>query len=398
MSLPSSSPDHILVVDDSPDNVFLIQTILEEEGYAISTADNGSTALAQVDQSPPQLILLDVMMPGMDGFEVTQRLRRNPQLPFIPILLITAYDQPSVAQGLDIGADDFIRKPVEVDELLARVRSLLRLKHSVDERDQIARQREDFVSRLTHDLRTPLVAADRMLTLFEQGALGELTPTMQEAVNTMVRSNHNLLEMVNTLLEVYRFEAGRKHLTFLPVNLPELLEEVVKELTPLAQEKGLALQLELEQYPDQGKVIGDRLELHRLFTNLVGNAIKFTDSGSIKVCPMPSKATIEPQTNQANDSVAIAIIDTGPGIPPEEQTALFERFRQGSHRRSGSGLGLYLSRRIIEAHKGSIQVKSELGKGSMFVVCLPLQKWPKKKKAQDRDVALLCLYLYQIRY
>ena len=374
MSLPSSSPDHILVVDDSPDNVFLIQTILEEEGYAISTADNGSTALAQVDQSPPQLILLDVMMPGMDGFEVTQRLRRNPQLPFIPILLITAYDQPSVAQGLDIGADDFIRKPVEVDELLARVRSLLRLKHSVDERDQIARQREDFVSRLTHDLRTPLVAADRMLTLFEQGALGELTPTMQEAVNTMVRSNHNLLEMVNTLLEVYRFEAGRKHLTFLPVNLPELLEEVVKELTPLAQEKGLALQLELEQYPDQGKVIGDRLELHRLFTNLVGNAIKFTDSGSIKVCPMPSKATIEPQTNQANDSVAIAIIDTGPGIPPEEQTALFERFRQGSHRRSGSGLGLYLSRRIIEAHKGSIQVKSELGKGSMFVVCLPLQK------------------------
>lgn len=96
-------------------------------------------------------------MPGMDGFEVTQRLRQNAKLPFIPILLITAYDQPSVAKGLDTGADDFIRKPVEVEELLARVRSLLRLKHSVDERDEIARQREDFVSRLTHDLRTPLL-------------------------------------------------------------------------------------------------------------------------------------------------------------------------------------------------------------------------------------------------
>lgn len=374
MSLPSSSSDHILVVDDSPDNVFLIQTILEEEGYAISTADDGPSALAQIDQSPPHLVLLDVMMPGMDGFEVTQRIRQNSKLPFIPILLITAYDQPSVAKGLDIGADDFIRKPVEVDELLARVRSLLRLKHSVDERDQIARQREDFVSRLTHDLRTPLVAADRMLTLFKQGALGELSPTMQEAVNTMVRSNHNLLAMVNTLLEVYRFEAGRKHLTFLAVNLIGLLEEVTKELTPLAEEKGLSLQLDLGLGSFKGQVIGDRLELHRLFTNLVGNAIKFTDSGSIIVRLLPHSASTDILRDQKPVSyVAIEVADTGSGIPMEEQASLFERFRQGSHKRSGSGLGLYLSRRIVEAHKGTIQVKSELGKGSVFTVRLPVQ-------------------------
>ena len=168
MSLQSPPSDNILVVDDSPDNVFLIQTILEEEGYTVSTAKDGPSALADIEKSPPHIILLDVMMPGMDGFEVTHRIRQNTKLSFIPILLITAYDQPSVAQGLDMGADDFIRKPVEVDELLARVRALLRLKHSVDERDQIARQREDFVSRLTHDLRTPLVAADRMLLLLQQ--------------------------------------------------------------------------------------------------------------------------------------------------------------------------------------------------------------------------------------
>lgn len=374
MSSPSSSSDHILVVDDSPDNVFLIQTILEEEGYSISTADNGPSALAQIDQSSPHLVLLDVMMPGMDGFEVTQRIRQNSKLPFIPILLITAYDQPSVAKGLDIGADDFIRKPVEVDELLARVRSLLRLKHSVDERDQIARQREDFVSRLTHDLRTPLVAADRMLTLFKQGALGELSPTMQEAVNTMVRSNHNLLAMVNTLLEVYRFEAGRKHLTFLKVNLIGLLEEVTKELTPLAEEKGLSLQLDLGQSSFKGQVVGDRLELHRLFTNLVGNAIKFTDSGSIVVRLLPNSASADILRDQKPVSyVAVEVVDTGPGIPTEEQAILFERFRQGSHKRSGSGLGLYLSRRIVEAHKGTIQVKSELGRGSVFTIRLPVQ-------------------------
>jgi two-component system sensor histidine kinase/response regulator len=144
----SSKVDRILVVDDSADNSFLIQAILEEEDYKVDIADSGMAALAKIDEFPPDLILLDVMMPGMDGYEVTRRIRDNEKLPFIPILLITAYDQPSVAKGLDTGADDFIRKPVEFDELLARVRSLLRLKHSVDERDHIARQREDFVSRL----------------------------------------------------------------------------------------------------------------------------------------------------------------------------------------------------------------------------------------------------------
>jgi len=376
MSLQLARTDHILVVDDSPDNVFLIQTILEEEGYNISAAEDGTSALAQIEQAPPDLILLDVMMPGMDGFEVTRRIRQDTKLSFIPILLITAHDSPSVAQGLDIGADDFIRKPVEVDELLARVRSLLRLKHSVDERDQIARQREDFVSRLTHDLRTPLVAADRMLILFQQGALGELSPTMQEAISTMARSNFNLLQMVNTLLEVYRFEAGRKTLVFSPVNLQDLLKEVVKELTPLAQEKGLSFQIEVKKDGALSAVdgiMGDRLELHRLFTNLVGNAIKFTDAGAVTIRLSVTDAIGTTGTDKNPVSyMTIEVEDTGQGISTGDQTTLFERFRQGSHKRSGSGLGLYLSRRIVEAHQGTIEVHSELGKGTVFIVRLPV--------------------------
>ncbi|HEY9874884.1 MAG TPA: hybrid sensor histidine kinase/response regulator [Candidatus Obscuribacterales bacterium] len=358
----SAKTDRILVVDDSPDNLFLVQTILEEEGYHISLAEDGRSALAQIEQSPPDLVLLDVMMPGIDGYEVTQRIRQNKQLPFIPILLITAYDQPSVVQGLDTGADDFIRKPVEVDELLARVRSLLRLKHSVDERDQIARQREDFVSRLTHDLRTPLVAADRMLMLFQQGALGEQSPAMQEAISTMARSNRNLLAMVNTLLEVYRYEAGRKTLIFAPVDLRELLQEVVQELSPLADDKKLSLKLNLEE-KGASKVMGDRLELHRVFTNLIGNAIKFTDKGSVEV-----------SLRASSPWVIVNVEDTGPGITPEDQAMLFERFRPGSHKRSGSGLGLHLSRRIVESHEGKIDVKSQLGKGSVFTVSLSAQQ------------------------
>lgn len=380
---PSSPPprsvttDRILVVDDSPDNAYLIQAVLDAEGYAVEVAADGYTALRQVEREPPDLIMLDVVMPEMDGYEVTRRIRNNPRLPFVPILLITASDQPSVVRGLDLGADDFIRKPVELDELLARVRSLLRLKHTIDERNQIARQREDFVSRLTHDLRTPLIAADRMFNLFLEGALGELTPQMQEVIPSMIRSNQNLLQMVNQLLEVYRYEAGAKSLAFSTVNLQDLLQEVVLELRPLATAKNIALGFATACGPTtftRFEVAGDRQELRRVFTNLVGNAIKFTDRGAVKVvlgCVSPEPVNA-PGPTQA--WLVIRVKDTGPGIPAEEQATLFQRFRQGNHTRSGSGLGLHLSRQIVEAHGGTIEVESLVGQGSAFVVRLPARQ------------------------
>jgi two-component system, sensor histidine kinase and response regulator len=376
-SLPQNpTTDRILVVDDSPDNVLLVKTILEEEGYDIIQADSGYAALAQIDQLPPDLVLLDIMMPGMDGYEVTRRIRDNKALPFIPILLITAHDQPSVVEGLDLGADDFIRKPVELDELLARVRSLLRLKHSVDERDEIARQREDFVSRLTHDLRTPLVAADRMLTLLKQEALGPITPQMEEVFTTMVRSNQNLLKMVNTLLEVYRYEADRKNLNFSLVDMPQLIQEIIEELVPMAQEKETQIGVKYGTAVNgtgktSGFVRGDRLELRRLLTNLVGNAIKFTDNGMIEV-RITEDATHK--NAEVPTWITIAVVDNGAGISEADQTLLFERFLPGKHKRSGSGLGLHLCKRITEAHQGTIQVKSILGKGSVFSVRLPAWK------------------------
>lgn len=369
--------DRILAVDDSPDNLFLVQTILEDKGYQVSLAENGRSALAQIEKSPPDLILLDVMMPGMDGYEVTRRVRQNqPRLGFIPILLITAHQQSSVVEGLDAGADDFIRKPVDMDELLARVRSLLRLKHSIDEQQHMARQREDFVSRLTHDLRTPLVAADRMLNLFLQEAFGEISPEMQEAIEIMIRSNKNLLQMVNTLLEVYRHDAGSKTLIFSPVDLQEVVQEVVQELEPLVQAQGLTLQLDLSgasgsKDSSNTLVLGDRLELRRVLTNIVGNAIKFTDTGSITI-RLAGGNPAELDGRQSPNWVRLEVEDTGAGIPPDDQSMLFERFRQGDHKRAGSGLGLYLSRRIVEAHQGTIEAESAVGQGSLFIIRLPM--------------------------
>ncbi|GBE94375.1 hybrid sensor histidine kinase/response regulator [Nostoc cycadae] len=363
--------DRILAVDDTKDNLILVQTILESEGYQIDLVSDGKSALKYVEQSPPDLILLDVMMPGMDGYEVTRRIRQNPEIKsYVPILLITAFHESSVVEGLDNGADDFIRKPFDTDELLARVRSLLRLKHSLDEQQKMSRQREDFVSRLTHDLRTPLVAADRMLGLFQDETFCKISPEMKQAISVMIRSNQNLMQMVNTLLEVYRLEAGKKTFNDEVCNLPEIVQEVVSELSPLTNEKNLYVEVDtsgLAPNPtDPGIVMGDALELRRVFNNLLGNAIKFTDTGGITI--RFSEETSKPQ---GKTWVIITIEDTGYGIAPEDLAGIFERFRQGRNKRSGSGLGLHLSYRIAEAHGGNITVASELGKGSVFTVRLP---------------------------
>ncbi|MEM8642825.1 MAG: HAMP domain-containing sensor histidine kinase [Cyanobacteria bacterium P01_G01_bin.54] len=345
-------PNYILAVDDVPDNLFLVQLALEEEGHQVRLVDNGYSALEQIEQEPPALILLDVMMPEMDGYEVTRRIRKHPRLPYIPILLITAYEQPSLVEGLDVGADEFIRKPVKVDELQARVRSLLRLKQSIE-------QRENFVHCITHDLRTPLVAADRMLTLLRQGAFGPVTPAMQQALGTLTDSNQNQLKLLNNLLEAYRYDVGRKILSFIDFNLRALLQEVIQELAPIAKDKELSLSLDWQAQPEM--ILGDRLELRRVFANLIANGIKFTDQGSVTV-------KVRVQSHRLN----IEVTDTGVGMSPTDQVQIFEPFRQGKNKRSGHGLGLYLCRQIVNIHQGKIRVRSALGEGTTFRVELPL--------------------------
>ncbi|MGB3293113.1 MAG: hybrid sensor histidine kinase/response regulator [Phormidesmis sp.] len=369
----TAHPVTILAVDDIPDNLFIIESILGDvDDYHIDCVNDGRSALDYVATEPPDLILLDVMMPGLDGYEVTRQIRQDKQLPYIPILLVTAHDQSSLTEGLDSGADDFIRKPFDIDELMARVRSLVRLKHSIDEQATMIRQRDDFVARLTHDLRTPLVAANRMLHLSLQGVFGSPPEEMSEAIGSVIVNNENLLQMTNTLLQVYRHEAGQKKLVRSPLSLYALAKEVVQELKPLADEKDLALNLEAkltEDLENQYRTSGDRIELRRLLTNLLGNAIKFTDHGSISV-----RLSINPHTCEAipsPEAIEIAIADTGTGIEKEAQDKIFEWFYQGEHMRAGSGLGLHLSKRIAEMHQGTLILESEVGQGSTFTLSLP---------------------------
>ncbi|NEU77382.1 hybrid sensor histidine kinase/response regulator [Hassallia byssoidea VB512170] len=354
----------ILLVDDSADSLRLLQVTLKLKGYNVTIADSGAEALVKIAESPPDLVVLDVVMPDMDGYEVTRQIKHNSNLPFIPILLVTGSEKSSVVKGLDAGADEFIRKPVDKKELLARVRALLRLKHSMDEQLFLIQRREDFVTRLTHDLRTPLIAADQFLKLLQRGVFGNTLSAMRESLEQMAQSNQTLLSMVDTLLEVYQYEAGGKTLDFFVVDLWELCQQVVQELMPLANVKHLTLKAVLTKGTEASlvRVKGDRLELRRLITNLVGNAIRFSDAGSVEV-----------RLNSTVQGVTIEVEDTGIGMNPEEQLLLFDRFRQGKHQRRGNGLGLYLSRQIVEAHQGNISVSSTVGKGSIFTVYLPVQ-------------------------
>ncbi|MEM6452734.1 MAG: hybrid sensor histidine kinase/response regulator [Cyanobacteria bacterium P01_D01_bin.105] len=377
----------ILAVDDVPDNLIVLKSLLDDEdGYDLYCVDSGQAALDFVYKTPPDLILLDVMMPDMSGYDVSQRIRQSEKLPYIPILLVTANERSSVAEGLDSGADDFIRKPFDINELLARVRSLLRLKRSMDKQSDMLQQRDDFVARLTHDLRTPLVAANRVLHLCLEGVFGEPPVEMAEAINNVVTNNANLLNMTNTLLQVYRHEAGHKKLVRSPLSMGAIAKDVVKELRPLAEEKSLQLNLEMkDQDEDPYSVLGDRIELRRLLTNLLGNAIKFTDEGSITV-----RLSVE-QREDGVDFVSTAVQDTGSGIDQIAQARIFEWFYQGKHMRAGSGLGLHLSKRIAEMHKGDITLSSKIGEGSIFTLVLPKLKQNaaalrKEKMSKGEDV------------
>lgn len=352
--------NYILAVDDIPDNLLLVQLALEQEGYQVVLAHDGETALKQIRQAPPSLILLDVMMPVMDGYEVTRRIRQDKNIPFIPILLITAREESSLVAGLDAGADEFVRKPFQIEELQARVRSMLRLKETID-------QRENFVSCLTHDLRTPLVAANRMLDLINQQVFGDVTGEQQNAIANIINSNNNMLEMLNTLLETHHYELGQKVLSSISVNLQQLITEVLIELEPLAINKNIELRYSVTN--DVPQIKGDPLELRRVITNLVGNAIKFTDHGSVEV-----------SLSQNESSVFVKVKDSGVGISPQEQQAIFQRYHQGNHRRSGKGLGLYLCQQIINAHQGKLTVQSlqdpncldaQLDQGAIFTFSIP---------------------------
>lgn len=226
----------------------------------------------------------------------------------------------------------------------------------VTEQKKSDKLRDDFIATLTHDLRTPLLAAIQTLTFFLNGALGELDEKQKLLLATMQKSNEDLLGLVNALLEVYKYDADKLELTKTNFNMYNLVEQVYNELQPLAQTKEIEFKIECTN--KDLTVNADRSEIRRVICNLCGNAINYTQNGGRVVITLK---------NEGNDLI-FSVSDNGSGIPQEDIPNMFQRFSQGTSKKrsTGTGLGLYLSRQIIESHGGKIWLESTLNKGSEF--------------------------------
>lgn len=372
----------VLIIDDDVVDRMLIQRSLKNAGMKISfiEAEDCGSALTILETQTFDCIFVDYQLPPggacswgvRDGLTLVQHLRELKIKS--PIVVLTGHGDEQIAVDLmKAGASDYLSKSRISPESLAQIlRNAVRVYRAEAE---TAIQREDFIAHLTHDLRTPLVAADLMLKLFTKGTFGQLPAATSEPLAAMLRSNQNLLDMVNTLLEVHCYEAGAKILTPIVCNLWKIAQEVIEELEPLAQDRGLELKLivigDTLDINDKLLVMGDCQEIRRMIANLVSNSLKFTDSGCVELCLQLTLPRAEdPPT--VTSWVILTVRDTGIGMLIEQQATIFQRYRKSSHKQAGSGLGLHLVQRIVTAHQGTIQVSSEVGQGSLFTVYLPL--------------------------
>lgn len=373
ISSHTSRTSRILVADSFLPNRLLLKMALERAAYTVKLAEDGATALRLLNEEPPDLLLLDVGLSTINGYDVAQQIRQIPDFASLPILMMATAHSPDALPVSSLGASDVLWKPIEFDELLIRVRALLHLKRRVDTWASFARQQEQAIAPLIHDLRTPLVATHQLLHLVQQGSFGELTPAMAEAIGTLKRSNHHLLQMVNQLADASRHQRHPNPVDKVTIDLQELIQEVVRELKPWANKRQLELQLDIQNVPRSEhylSLLGDRLDLYRLFINLIGNAIKFTVEGRV---------TVRLQTTQAPPGlepasvvwVRLDVEDTGKGIAADERDQLLARFHQGQAYQAGTGLGLYLVQQTIRSHDGTLEIKSVAGRGSLFQVYLP---------------------------
>ncbi len=401
MNSEIEEPLRILIVDDDEVDRMAVRRALaqSETSLVITEASTCAEALVALEVQQFDCAFLDYGLPDQNGLFLVQAARCLDVQH--PLIVLTGQGDEKIAVNLmKAGATDYLAKSqISTTNLAQILRNAIRIDRAEREVRETSKQlqqnnellqqqnqdleqqrvqieiqnlqREDFIAHLTHDLRTPLVAASRMLKLFQQEAFCPLSADMHQAVAAMDRSNQNLLDLVNTLLEVHCYESGTKALTLTICHMWEIIQEVVQELQPLAQYKSISLTA-LSDVPDpiSLKVMGDCQEIRRMVANLLGNALKFTDTGTIELRLGFSPAGLD-ETVIVNGWVSIDIQDTGLGMSTDEQAVVFQRFRTGQHKQAGSGLGLHLVQRIVTTHSGMISVTSASGQGSLFQVRLP---------------------------
>ncbi|HEX9011552.1 MAG TPA: hybrid sensor histidine kinase/response regulator [Holophagaceae bacterium] len=359
----------ILVVDDDPLSRKVVQTMLERGFYQVETAAGGLEALEKLPAFRPELVLLDIQMPDLDGLEVCRRIREQPGGDLLPVIFFTSDERPDIhSQAFKVKGDDFLRKPVLQAELIVRIRSLMRLKRLQaevqEERDNLLdlqKQREQLFEFIVHDLKNPLTAIQVGLDLLEEQGTG--APSAQAQIHRLRETAHSMRRMIQNILDIGQAEQVGLELRRTRIPLGRWIPGLVKELESQARSRNHELAWDC---PDGLEVEADQEFLRRLLLNLLENALKYSPDGSrtrIEAHPTPN-------------SVRLEVRDQGQGIPEHLREQIFEKFvrlqEAGANARSGSGLGLAFCQLVAEAHGGRIWVEENRPRGSVFVVELPM--------------------------
>ena len=347
----------ILVIDDEPTQRMLSREALEQRGYRVEEAESGEAGLLLAQELKPALILLDVMMPGMDGFEVCRQIRSDPDLNRTPVVIVTALeDLESIETGFKAGATDFIAKPIVWPLLGYRLQFALRaaemetdLVLARDDAEQTSTAKSVILANMGHELRTPLNAIIGFSEyLRDQAQTEDANEQSVEFLGDICFSGKRLLSTVNDILEMANLEAGRVELDETIIDLSRLLAGVVEKHQSAAGEKGITLDARAAK--DALLVVGDYDVLRRAIGRIVSNAVKFTPSGGVYVAAM----------HRPTGEVEISITDSGVGMTAAEISSIVEPFRQAdnslSREQEGSGLGVPLAKAVLKLHKGELEI------------------------------------------
>ena len=360
----------ICVIDDNPVNVDLLEQELTDAGHRVVTAEDGELGLEVIERELPDLVLLDVMMPGMSGYEVCRRLRGGSKTATLPIILVTAKSgAKDEVIGLDAGANDFVTKPINIERLLARIRTQLRIKSLQDELRRnyeafvrLDQSRRQMTSMITHDLKSPLmtIVASAKLLLDErtQGDTGHVA----KISSLMLKSTQKMQELIEDFLSISVWEHTGLEPEIEACDLREIIEEVLEIFQHLLRDRKIDLSLKFHR--EQIPVFVDPILIGRVLQNLLSNAIKYNSTGG----------KIEIATEASEDGhITTRIADDGQGIPEEVLPRVFNAFfRHGEDKLiEGSGLGLAVVRAILNAHHSEHEITSHEAQGTQFQFNLP---------------------------
>lgn len=364
----------ILIVDDVLSNVLLLKVLLTNENFTIATANNGQQALEQVDKESPDLILLDVMMPGMSGFEVAQRLKENPNTAEIPIIFLTALNSTTdIVQGFQVGANDFISKPFNKEELIIRVShqvSLVAAKRLIlsktEELERTIAARDKLYSVIAHDLRSPMGSIKMVLNMLILNLpIEKIGHEMYDLLTQANQTTEDVFALLDNLLKWTKSQIGKMNVVFQDVNLVEVVDSVIEIFKMVASVKKVAIRVET---PKQMFVYADIDMLKTVIRNLLSNALKFSHEGSEIIL----------RIEQTDDKVVVSVQDYGCGISEEGQQKLLHADTHfstyGTNNEEGSGLGLLLCQDFVLKNNGKLWFTSQEGEGTTFSFSLPLKK------------------------